>query len=86
MGSADRPITDNGCGALRWRWETLGSMAGEVYFEHRKFGTAVRVAAIDGRTGIEVTVVGPASAAAADLERLALSKLRARLARHQSEE
>ena len=37
--------------------------------------------AIDAATGTEVSVMGPASAAQADLERLALAKLKARLAR-----
>jgi hypothetical protein len=54
---------------------------GEVYFEFTRIGTSVKVAAIDGATGIEVTVIGPAAAAPSDLERLALAKLRARLAK-----
>jgi hypothetical protein len=54
---------------------------GEVYFEFTRVGASVKVAAIDGATGIEVTVVGPAAAAPSDLERLALTKLKARLAR-----
>ncbi len=53
----------------------------EVYFEHIRLGSAVRVAAIDAATGTEVTVMGPATASQADLERLALSKLKARLER-----
>jgi hypothetical protein len=53
----------------------------EVYFEFTAVGGAVRVSAIDSATGIEVTVMGPARAARADLERLALQKLKARLAR-----
>lgn len=53
----------------------------EVYFEFTPVGAAVKVAAIDSVTGLEVTVMGPASASQADLERLALQKLRARLAR-----
>jgi hypothetical protein len=53
----------------------------EVLFEFTVVGSAVRVAALDGATGIEVTVFGPAGAARADMQRLALSKLRARLAR-----
>jgi Domain of unknown function (DUF6898) len=53
----------------------------EVYFEFTSLGSSVRVAAIDAATGIETVVVGPASASAADLERLALAKLKARLAR-----
>ena len=53
----------------------------EVYFEVTRLGATVKVAAIDGATGIEVSVVGPASAAPSDLQQLALAKLRARLAK-----
>ena len=53
----------------------------EVYFEFTAIGGVVKVVAIDGATGTEVTVMGPASAARFDLQRLALSKLKARLAR-----
>lgn len=53
----------------------------EVYFEFVSIGTTVKVVAIDAATGTEVTVMGPASAVQADLERLALQKLKARLAR-----
>jgi hypothetical protein len=60
-------------------------MAGEtdrdVYFEFTAIGATVKVVAIDSATGIEVTVVGPASAVQSDLERLALQKLKMRLAR-----
>ncbi len=52
---------------------------GQVYFEFTTVGRSVRIAAIDAGTGIEVAVVGPAGAARADLERLALQKLRAKL-------
>jgi hypothetical protein len=50
-----------------------------VYFEFTSIGTSVKVSAIDAATGTEVSVVGPARAAQADLQRLALQKLRARL-------
>jgi hypothetical protein len=53
----------------------------EVYFEFTAIGASVKVVAIDSATGIEVAVVGPSSAAQADLERLALQKLKVRLAR-----
>jgi hypothetical protein len=53
----------------------------EVFFEFTRLGGSVKVAAIDGDTGIEVSIVGPASAAPSDLERLAVAKLKARLAR-----
>jgi hypothetical protein len=53
----------------------------EVYFEFTAVGSSMRVAAIDAATGIEVTVIGPASAAKSDLQKLALAKLNGRLAR-----
>lgn len=52
----------------------------EVYFEHTTIGGSVKVSAIDAATGIEVSVIGPASAAPAQLQRLALQKLENRLA------
>ena len=58
-----------------------GDTPREVYFEHTIVGSVVRVAAIDAATAIEVQVMGPASASQADLEHLALQKLKARLAR-----
>ncbi|MDT3686595.1 MAG: serine hydroxymethyltransferase [Pseudorhodoplanes sp.] len=54
--------------------------AREVLFEFRQVGTTVRVAAIDAATGTEVTVMGPATASRNDLQRLALNKLKVRLA------
>jgi hypothetical protein len=53
----------------------------EVYFEHTVIGSTVKVVAIDSLTAIEVSIVGPATAARSDLERLALQKLKARLSR-----
>lgn len=53
---------------------------GDVLFEFRQVGTVIRVAAIDPASGTEVTVMGPASASRSDLQRLALNKLKARLA------
>jgi hypothetical protein len=56
----------------------------EVYFEITFIGASARVVAIDAVSGIEVTVIGPARAARAYLERLALAKLaRALRARRQ---
>ena len=54
---------------------------GAVYFEFTAIGSSVKVVAIDAASGIEVSVVGPARAAKADLERLALQKLMARIGR-----
>jgi hypothetical protein len=53
--------------------------AGGVYFEFTPVGASVKVAAIDAATGTEVSVVGPARASKADLQQLALQKLKARL-------
>jgi hypothetical protein len=55
----------------------------EIYFEFTVVGAAVKVSAIDSVSGIEVSVMGPATAARADLEQLALAKLKARLARNE---
>jgi hypothetical protein len=48
----------------------------EVIFEFTRIGDQTRVAAVDPASGAEAVVFGPASAAQADLERLALNKLR----------
>ena len=55
----------------------------DVYLEFTVVGAAVRVSAIDSATGIEVVAMGPASASQADLQQLALGKLKARLAREE---
>ena len=52
---------------------------GEIYFEFVAIGRHVKVSAIDAATGTEVSVMGPATASQADLQRLALKKLQARL-------
>jgi hypothetical protein len=56
----------------------------EIYFEFTAVGSVVKVAAIDAQTGLEVAVMGPAGAAQADLQRLAVQKLKARLAKRAS--
>lgn len=53
--------------------------AGEVFLERVALGRFLKVSAIDGASGVEVSVSGPV-AAAASLEALAMRKLRARLA------
>jgi len=55
----------------------------QVYFEHTMIGRSVKVVAIDSLTGVEVSIVGPANTAKADLERLALRKLITRINREQ---
>ena len=52
---------------------------GEVYFEFTAIGRSVKVSAIDATTGTEISIIGPVTAARADLQRLALQKLQARL-------
>ena len=56
----------------------------EVFFEFTAIGATVKVVAIDAASGTEVSVIGPAGAAQADLEQLAMGKLKARLAREAS--
>jgi hypothetical protein len=53
----------------------------EVYFEITIIGTSAKVVALDAATGIEVTAIGPAKAALADLKRLAMGKLKLAIAR-----
>ncbi len=62
----------------------MGEPAGwEVYFEFQPVGSSMRVTAIDSVTATEVVVIGPVTAARGDLQKLALRKLKARLARDQ---
>jgi hypothetical protein len=56
-----------------------GRQQHEIYFEFRAIGRNVKVSAIDAATGIEVSIMGPATASQADLQRLALQKLQTRL-------
>ena len=52
---------------------------GEVYFEFVQLGPQMRVAAIDGDSGIEVVVIAPAMATRPQMQQLALAKLRKKL-------
>ena len=54
---------------------------GDVYFEHVRLGNSVKVSAVDASSGLEVSIVGPASASQKSLETLALRKLETALAR-----
>jgi hypothetical protein len=54
---------------------------GEVYLEMTAIGGALKVSAIHVETGVEVSSMAPANTARADVQRLMLSKLRARLKR-----
>jgi hypothetical protein len=62
------------------------SNSDDVYFEFVAIGHSVKVTAIHAVSGVEVSVLGPASAARSDLERLALQKLVARLGRERGSE
>lgn len=53
----------------------------KVYFEITIIGGSAKVVAVDARTGIEVSTIGPARASRVDLKKLALAKLKARMAR-----
>lgn len=55
--------------------------AGQILIEYAKIGNQVRVAAIDVRTGIEVIAIAPVTATKLQMERLAVAKLKRRLAR-----
>jgi hypothetical protein len=57
----------------------------EIYFEITRVGATAKVAAIDGASGVEVCVFGPAHASERELKRLAIAKLCARLARSSDE-
>jgi hypothetical protein len=46
-----------------------------VIFEFQQIGNSVKVSAIDEKTGVEVSIVGPASALRSDLEKVARAKL-----------
>ena len=54
---------------------------GEVFLEFYPIGGAMKVSAIHAETGIEVSVMAPANIARADIQRLAVNKLRQRLRR-----
>lgn len=53
---------------------------GEIYLEFHPIGQQVKVTAIDAATGVEVSTFGPASAAQEDLTRVAVRKLKRRIA------
>lgn len=52
---------------------------GEIYVEFRQVGQAMRVTAVDAASAEEVVVMGPASASQADLQRIAVRKLKRKL-------
>ena len=65
---SDRPGSDR-----------IAGPSGEIYIEYKQVGQAMKVIAVDAATGTEVTIMGPASAAQTDLQRIAVRKLQAQL-------
>lgn len=57
---------------------------GDIYVEFQQIGNAVRVAAVDAVTGDEVVIMGPKTAPQRELERVAVQKLRAQMAKAQA--
>lgn len=48
---------------------------GEIYIEYKQLGQTMKVIAIDAATGMEAVIMGPASAAQAQLQKIAVRKL-----------
>ena len=48
----------------------------EVLLEFTRFGNAIKVCAVDPKTGTEVVIQGPVTAGEAELKRTAINKLR----------
>ena len=55
----------------------------EIYFEFTAVGAVVKVTAVDAVTGLEVSIMGSARTPQAELQRVALQKLTAQLARRE---
>jgi hypothetical protein len=51
-----------------------------IYLEFVQIGNSLKATAIDPETGIEASVLGASTAPQADLQRLAVAKLKRRLA------
>ena len=51
----------------------------EIYIEYKQVGQAMKVTAIDSVTGLEVVIMGPASAAQTHLQKIAVQKLEMQL-------
>ena len=51
----------------------------EIYIEYKQVGQAMKVTAVDSETGMEVVIMGPASAAQTHLQKIAIQKLEMQL-------
>ena len=58
---------------------------GEVYIEFKQIGQAIKVTAVDAATGLEVIIMGPASAAQTHLQKVAIDKLKMQLKKAEAE-
>ena len=58
---------------------------GEVYIEYKQIGQAIKVTAVDAATGLEVVIMGPASAAQTHLQKVAVDKLQMQLKKAEAE-
>ncbi|MDA7948286.1 MAG: hypothetical protein MPJ78_12515 [Hyphomicrobiaceae bacterium] len=65
--------------------DRIAGPSGEIYIEYKQVGQAMKVIAVDAATGTEVTIMGPASAAQTDLQRIAVRKLQAQLEKDSGE-
>jgi hypothetical protein len=70
-GTIAKTIFENTSCPMSKRYNT----SNEIYFELRQVGTYLRCTAIDGKTGVEVTVAGPVSRNPEQLKRVAAKKL-----------
>jgi len=57
----------------------------EILFEFKPMGSQVRVAAIDAETGTEVIIIAPIGASQLDMQRVAIAKLKRKLAKDASQ-
>ena len=51
----------------------------EIYIEYKQVGQAMKVTAVDAKSGIEVVIMGPVSAAQTHLQKIAVQKLEMQL-------
>ncbi len=58
---------------------------GEVYIEFKQIGQAIKVTAVDAATGLEVIIMGPASAAQTHLQKVAIDKLKMQMKKAEAE-
>jgi hypothetical protein len=64
---------------MGWGTDNKPTGPNEVFFEFTQIGGQMRVAAIDGKTGIEVIIVAPVTATQIQMQNIALAKLKRRL-------